>query len=254
MGGESFPGRAGCRRAACEEIAQSPATPVTSPHFAARACCVRFMAARPPTFFVLPKKVGKERRAHEDGGFAAPLRCSVRTAAAGTRTISRLRREPGASNSRRPNSRPDTALLGVFEGISIRNDELCLTLCVADKRRVRRTGTKHPLSRQGGRGSGRGWVFRDAFKDAEQRRTRRGSRASTVRSTWLVAQRRDRASFDARRLVRVAQGTAAGGVFVGAPSFGYFSWQDKKSDWPRGHEAHTASSRSEMRRSERRRR
>ena len=177
---------------------------------------VRFRAARPPTFFVLPKKVGKETRAHEDGRCAAPLRCSRGPAAIETRTISRLRREPRASDSRWPNAPTRTALLGVFEGLHV-NDS--------------------PHSPGPSPRPGRGACF-SAFKDAEQRRTSRRCRASTVRSTWLGVQRRDRASFDARRLVRVAEGTAAGGVFAGAPFFGHFLWQDKESRGPRGPEAH----------------
>jgi hypothetical protein len=166
---------------------------------------VRFRAARPPTFFVLPKKVGKERRAHEVGRCAAALRCSRAPVAIETRTISRLRREPRASDSRWPSAPAPAAPLGVFEGINVN-------------------------------GARRGEGF-DASKGAEQRRASRSFRASTVRSTWLGAQRRDRASFDVRRLVRVAQGTAVGGVFAGAPFFGYFLWQDKESDGPRGPEA-----------------
>jgi hypothetical protein len=42
--------------------------------------CVRFMAARPVTFLVLPRKVTKRRRAHEGGRCATALRCSVRAA------------------------------------------------------------------------------------------------------------------------------------------------------------------------------
>ncbi len=36
---------------------------------------------RPPTFFVLPKKVGKERRANDAGRYATALCCSPRRAA-----------------------------------------------------------------------------------------------------------------------------------------------------------------------------
>ncbi len=39
--------------------------------------CPRFMAAGPVTFFVLPKKATKERRACEDARYAGSLRCSA---------------------------------------------------------------------------------------------------------------------------------------------------------------------------------
>jgi hypothetical protein len=77
---------------------------------------------------------------------------------------------------------------------------------------------------------------RRAYKDAEQRSAGRGIWPSTVRSTWLAPQARDRASFDGHRPARAAQGTGEAGAFAGASFFAYFLWQDKESRGPRGPE------------------
>jgi len=84
--------------------------------------------------------------------------------------------------------------------------------------------TCRPLPGRGeGRGEGRVLAV-DALEDAEQRRVGGGIR-------------RKRALARFRRLPdRAAQGTGEAGGFVGSPSFGYFSWRDKKSNHPRGGE------------------
>jgi hypothetical protein len=164
----------------------------------------RFRAARPVTFFVLPKKVTKERRAYKDAACGGALRYSDEPAGVETRTISALRAEPRASNSRRPTTPARPALLCVFGGIE--------TL---------------PARRA---------VDFEAPEDAEQRSAGRGIWPSTVRSTWLAPQARDRASFDGHRTARAAQGTGEAGAFAGASFFAYFLWQDKESRGPRGPE------------------
>ena len=77
----------------------------------------RFRAARPVTFFVLPKKVTKERRAYKDAACGGSLRYSDEPAGVETRTISALCAEPRASNTRRPTPPARPALLSVLEGI-----------------------------------------------------------------------------------------------------------------------------------------
>jgi len=72
-------------------------------------------------------------------------------------------------------------------------------------------------------GVGRGLSF-NALDDAEQRRAGRGLRRKRALARFR------------RRSDRAAQGTGAAGGFVGSPSFGYFSWRDKKSNRPRGGE------------------
>jgi hypothetical protein len=74
-----------------------------------------------------------------------------------------------------------------------------------------------------------------AFEDAEQRRASRGSRASTVRSTWRAAGAIVRVSTPAGLTEQRKEARRA--VFVGAPFFAYFLWQDKESERPRGREA-----------------
>src|SRR5258706_15948848 len=74
------------------------------------------MAARPVTFLVSPRKVTKRRRAYKDAACGGPLRYSDEAAGVETRTISSLRDEPRASNSRRPTAPPRPAFLSVFEG------------------------------------------------------------------------------------------------------------------------------------------
>jgi hypothetical protein len=98
-----------------------------------------------------------------------------------------------------------------------------------------RSVSVHPLP-DGERASERGEPLPlVAFEDAEQRRASRGPRASTVRSTWRAAGAIVRVSTPAgfteqRKAARRA-------VFVGAPFFAYFLWQDKESKRPRGREA-----------------
>jgi hypothetical protein len=216
----------------------------TSPGWPRPARChSRFRAARPVTFLALPRKVTKRRRSREVGRCAAALRCSCGPAAIETCTISRLRREPRASDSRWPTAPDRTALLGDFEGMNAASSPHSPGPSPHPGQGVRRVRALASTS------GGRGWAGFNAFKDAEQRRTSRSLRASTVRSTWLGTQCRDRASFDARRLVRVAQGTAIGGDFAGTPFFGYFLWQDKESNGPRGPEAHLGSKSTQAARS-----
>ena len=144
---------------------------------------VRFRAARPPTFFVLPKKVGKETRAHEDG------RCGGSPAL--------LARAGGHRNSH--DLAPAARATCFGQSMAQCPDSYCAARRFRGPPRQRLAPLPWPLAP-----SGRGACF-SALKDAEQRRTSRSCRASTVRSTWLGVQRRDRASFDARRRVRVAK-------------------------------------------------
>jgi hypothetical protein len=228
---------------------RAPGAPVreaSSPLVGAlRATCVgacfetRSTAAGPLTFFVLPKKVSKERRAYEDARYAGPLRCSRRPAGVLTRTISRYARAT-CFGQRTPETPAAAALLSVFEG----NQGQGLAPH-PDPLPIRGEGTgggmaaRCPQSRatfpplRGG--PGWGGLAVPALEDAEQRRRRRGSRPSTVRSTWRAAGAIVRVSmaadaFEQRRAARRA-------VFAGAPFFAYFLWQDKESRRPRGREA-----------------
>jgi hypothetical protein len=197
----------------------------------------RSTAAGPLTFFVLPKKVSKESRACEDARYAGPLRCSRRPAGVRTRTISRYARAT-CFGQRTPETPAAAALLSVFEGnqrqglaplpgpLPVRGEGARATV-----NRPALVSSSPPLRG----GPGWGGLAVPALEDAEQRRRRRGSRPSTVRSTWRAAGAIVRVSMAADAFEQHREARRA--VFAGAPFFGYFLWQDKESNWPRGHEA-----------------
>jgi hypothetical protein len=173
----------------------------------------RSMAARPPTFFVLPKKVGKERRANEGGpaGFPALLALSggenglKHVFAEGSDHRSAARRLRWHAGQLTP--------LSLTLSPSGRGSDAIGT--IGCQRAV-----FHPLPGQGeGRGVG-GALDSVAIGDAEQRRVERGSRRKRALARFR------------RRSNRAAQGTRAAAGVVGAPFFGHFLWQDKESDRP----------------------
>jgi hypothetical protein len=159
----------------------------------------RFRAARPPTFFVLAKKVGKESRAHEAAACGGALCCSNGPAAIETRTISRLRREPRASDSRWPKTPARPALLGGFEG-----------------------QTPSPCRHRDGV---------TPLEDAAAVRGNSGEVPGACLSPWRGAAAIGRVSRTAR-WCPAAQGKPQAGL-VRSPFFAYFLWRSKESRRPR---------------------
>ena len=155
----------------------------------------RSRAARPPTFFVLAKKVGKESRAHETAAYGGALCCSVGPAAIETRTISRLRREPRASDSRWPKAPARPALRGGFEG-----------------------QTPSPCRHRNGV---------PPLEDAAEVRGRSGELPGACLSPWRGAAAIGRVSRTAR-WCPAAQGKPQAGL-VRSPFFAYFLWRSKES-------------------------
>ena len=177
------------------------------------SCEIRSTAAGPVTFFVLPKKVTKERRACEDAACGGSLRCSERTA--------------GPANSLRSDSRPRLPrppLRCSASSKAIQDSPLTLALSPSGERE-----RAFPPLRGG---PGRGGVAVPALEDAEQRSEGRGRRG-------LLSERSEFASPAGPREQRREARRA---VFVGAPFFAYFLWQDKESRRPRGRGADLSTS------------
>ena len=90
------------------------------------------------------------------------------------------------------------------------------------------------------RASGFPWVNREAIKyrfegvpmDSPRGAQRQAVQAAQHEPTGVVARSACHASGDFcdARLTRAPQGNSES---LGSPSFGYFSWRSKKSDWPR---------------------
>jgi hypothetical protein len=181
LGADAIPFAASCRSAIASALLRRPTA----------------HGAGPVTFFVLAKKKTKESRAHEAAAYGGSLCCSDGPSAIETRTISRLRREPRASDSRWPKAPARPALLGGFEGI---------------------TSTASPRGR------------RDGVSPLEDAAAVRGSSGAVPGA--CLSDRRERVSRTAR-WCPAAQGKPQAG-FARSPFFGDFLWRDKESHSPPG--------------------